>query len=239
MTDGCDLPPGSAGYPPGAPRATRASASGSNGTRPATTGDVTVTTAFAPRRDAETTRPPVSALRYETPSALYAELPQVAQLTQHRPRPDEESLAYLDRLRASDTPEEALTFAAFAALPKMAIWWGYECVRTGGCALGQEERALMDLVAAWTVRSDAETRFRTMREGLYAPMRTPPVFLALAVGWSGGPIAPNDPAPVPAWRTPRAVNTAVLSCLAQAGLSERQTRLARFTEQAVALFRTA
>lgn len=185
----------------------------------------------------EKTQPPLSALRYEAPFALYAAMPQVAQLSQHRPREDENGLDFLLRLRASTTPEEAVTFTAFAALPKMAIWWGYECLRLAGDELTPADRAMMELVANWTTYPDDENRYRAAKAALYAPVRSPAMFLGLAVAWSGGSIAPNDPAPVPTHRTPRAINSAVLSCLARCDLRLRPIRLARFIEQAGTLFR--
>lgn len=184
------------------------------------------------------TLPPASALRFDDPSELYAGMPKILKMTQHRPRPGERSEDYIRRLMDSRTPEEALTYIAFAALPKMAIWWAYECLRQSGDELTATERGMMDLVAAWTNNPDDDSRFRTMRNALYAPQVTPSVYLGLAVGWSGGPIAPNDPAPVPPHRAPRAVNSAVLSCLAKADLAQRGARLQRFVEQAASLFRT-
>lgn len=182
------------------------------------------------------TQPPVAALRYETPTELYDSMPQVAQLTLNRPREEESALEYLLRLRASTTPEEAVTFTAFAAMPKMGVWWGYECLRLSGDELSAEDRQMVELVANWTQYPDNENRYRAMRMALYAPVRTPAIYLGLAVGWSGGPIAPNDPAGVPAHRTPRALNTAVLSCLARADIQRRPIRLARFIDQAATLF---
>lgn len=186
--------------------------------------------------EGEKTRPPVSALRFATPFELYAELPQIRDLTQHRPRETEEGLAYLARLRSSTTPEEAVTFTAFAARPKMAVWWAYECLRSMPEELSREDRELMERVALWTGNPEHQNRYEVMRMALFAPRRTPAVFLGLAVGWSGGQIAPNDPAPVPPFRTPRAINTAVLSCLARADLSRRSIRLARFIDLAQTLF---
>ncbi|KIN75119.1 hypothetical protein Z945_3018 [Sulfitobacter noctilucae] len=182
------------------------------------------------------TQPPVSALRYDSPADLYANLPQVAQLTLHRPREEETPLGYLHRLRASTTPEEAVTFTAFAAMPKMGVWWGYECLRLSGYELSGPDRELIELVANWTQYSDNENRYRTMKAALFAPVRTPAVYLGLAVGWSGGQIAPNDPAGVPPHRAPRALNTAVLSCLARSDIQSRSIRLARFIDQATVLY---
>lgn len=183
------------------------------------------------------TRPPLSVLRYELPGELYAAVPQVGNLTQHRPREGEETLNYILRLRGSTTPEEAVTFMAFALVPEQAVWWAYECLRLLGNDLSAADRDLMSLVATWTTHPDAENRYRAMRAALYAPVLTPQVFLALAVGWSGGPIAPNDPAPVPLHRAPRAINSAILSCLAKVDLSHRSIWLARFIDQSPAVFR--
>lgn len=182
------------------------------------------------------TQPPQTLLRFETPSLLYANMPHLPQMTQQRPLETESGLDFLRRLRGSTTPEEAITFAAFAVLPKMAIWWGYECLRDVAHVLSAEDRALMELVAIWTAYPDNENRYRTMKAALYAPVRTPAVYLGLAVGWSSGQIAPNDPSLVPAHRAPRAINTAVLSSLARVDLSQRPVRLARFINQAMLLF---
>ncbi|OCX66476.1 hypothetical protein BFP70_04385 [Thioclava sp. SK-1] len=191
----------------------------------------------AAQSEPDKTQPPVSALRYETPFELYKAMPHVARVTQHRPRETEDCLAYLMRLRASTTPEEAVTFTAYAALPKMAIWWGYECLRLAGDDMTAADRHLMELVATWTTYSDTENRYRAMQAALYAPVSSPATHLALAVGWSGGGIAPNDPQPVPSHRAPRAINSAVLSCLANTDLQGRSVRLARFIDTAASLFR--
>jgi len=184
------------------------------------------------------TRPPVSALRYETPHELFTAIPQIRSLTQHRPRNAEEtSEEFVERLRSSSTPEEAVTFTAFAAQPKMAIWWAYECLRTMPTELSQQDRALMEMIAHWTTNPVDANRYRAMREALYAPKKTPAVFLGLAVGWSGGPIAPNDPATVPVFRAPRAINSAVLSCLAHVSLDQRPIHLARHIDLGASLFR--
>ncbi len=164
-------------------------------------------------------------------------MPQVAQLCQNSPRDGEAGLDFLLRLRASTTPEDAVTYAAFMALPKMAIWWAYECLRLAGDDLSPADRALMEHIAVWTTYPDDANRFRTAQAALYAPVRSPAVFLGLAVAWSGGQIAPNDPALVPLHRAPRAINSAVLSCLSQSELAQRPIRLARFIDLGATLFR--
>lgn len=185
----------------------------------------------------EKTRPPMGALRYETPVDLYAAIPQVAELTQHRPREGEDALEFLARLRSSTTPEEAVTYTAFAALPQMAVWWGHECLRTMPDLLDARDREMMEMIAGWTARPTTDMRHQIMRVALWAPARSPAVMLGLAVGWSGGSIAPNDPAPVPIFRAPRSINSAILSCLAKVDLARRPIHLARIINMAESLYR--
>lgn len=191
----------------------------------------------APEPDSEKTQPPSAGLRFQSPSQLYSTMPALPQMTQHRPSEDETGLAFLYRLRGSTTPEEAVTFSAFAALPKMAVWWGYECLRQSVETFSPQDRAVMEMIAVWTSHPDDANRFRIMQMALFAPVRSPAVYMGLAVGWSGGGIAPNDPTPVPAHRTPRAINTAILSSLARMDLNKRSVWLARFIDMAVPLFR--
>ncbi len=185
----------------------------------------------------EKTRPPISRLRFDQPVDLFAAMPQVGELMQKRPREAEDGLAFLGRLRSSTTPEEAVTFTAFAALPQMAIWWGHECLRSMPDHLDRNDRAMMELIAAWIARPSIDLRHRVMRDALWATGRSPTVYLGLAVGWSGGSIAPNDPATVPPYRAPKALNTSVLSCLAKADLNRRPIFLAQFIDMAESLFR--
>lgn len=180
--------------------------------------------------------PPATTLRYQSPETLFDELPQIRVFMRSRPKEGEGPRDFLERLRASPTPEEALTFIAFAVRPKMAVWWGYECLRQRPEALNAEDRQLMEQVAIWTSDPTDENRWRVMRTALYAPQRTPPVFLGLAAGWSGGGIAPNDPIAVPAWRTPKAVAKAVLTALAGVDLEERGPLLSRYVAAADTLF---
>lgn len=188
-------------------------------------------------QQSEKTRPPAASLRYDTLADLYAAIPQVAELTSDRPRPNEDAQDVLFRLRRSNTPEEAITFTAFAFVPKLSIWWGYECLRSIPEVLTQLDREMMDGIATWIGQPSTENRHRVMKQALWSPDRCPGVHLGLAVGWSGGSIAPNDPAQVPLHRCPRAINTAVLSVLAQANISRRTIYLTRFMDVAQSLFK--
>jgi len=176
------------------------------------------------------TVPPIAVLRYPTPTELYAGIPQVGQLISPIPHDDETMAAFFVRLRSSTTPEDAVALVAFAVRPKMAIWWGYECVRSLSDELPEGDADIMRAVAGWMNHSSPENRWLAMQMGLFAPSPTPAVHLALAVGWSGGPVAPNDRARVPVWRCPNAVIAAVQKCLYVAGAQRRSVTLASFLD---------
>lgn len=187
--------------------------------------------------ETDTTVPPTSALLFASPAELFSATPRLREVTQHKPQDDETFAQFAARLQESSTPEELVTMTAFAVHPKMAIWWGYECLRMMADRLSDEDRELLKIVADWTSYPDAENRYRAMKIALWAPNRTPAVYLALAVGWSGGRFAPNEPAKMPPDRAPRAVSAAVLSCLAQSDLNQRAMYLARFADLAETLYR--
>ena len=194
--------------------------------------------------EAEKTRPPsqmsttISVLRYARPHELYAAIPQIRSLTQLRPREEESNAEFLARLQASPTPEEVVTFAAFAALPRVAVWWGYECLRNLRADFTPHDRELLDQVAQWSSSGDMALRYAIMKTALFAERRTAAVMLGLAAGWAGSQVAPNDPAPVPPYRTPRAVNAAVLSALALCQLANRPHHLQRLVRMAEQLIRS-
>lgn len=194
-------------------------------------------TALVRAEEAGSTQPPLGALRFDMPLDLYAAMPQLAELTQKRPIAEEDALDYLWRLRSSTTPEEAVTYTAFAALPQMSIWWAHECLRLMPETLDQADLETMEQVGRWVSAPGKDIRHEIMRRALWAPKRSPAVMLALAVGWSGGSIAPNDPASVPIYRAPKSINSAVLSSLAQAQLSRRSVLLAKIIDMAESLFR--
>ncbi len=181
--------------------------------------------------------PPPRYLRPGSAAQLYVAMPHLGQLTIARPRAAEPALNYFCRLRVSATPEDALTFAAFAPLPQMAIWWGHESLRLLPGALSSEDSKLLEQIGRWVGAPNARLRHWIMRRALWAETRTPTVVLGLAAGWSGGALAPNDPEGVAQHRCPAAINTAVLGTLAMAPSTQRAELRAHILDLAECLFR--
>lgn len=183
------------------------------------------------------TVPPLRALRFDRPADLYRDVREIAQFMQQRPFEEEDALHYFERLRDSSTPEEAITYTAFATEPAVAISWTIEAIRVVGPDLSEDDSVLMELIERWFHDPRAKNRWKVMQVALFAPHRSATVNLGLAVGWSGGALAPNDPVTVPAWRSAKAANAAILRALGEVDQAHRSENLARVLDLAAGLFR--
>lgn len=187
--------------------------------------------------NSEQTLPPARAIRFDRVTDLYAEMPEIAKFIQTPPEAEEGYRGFLERLRASATPEEAVTFTAFALQPKAGIKWGMECVASLIPDMGPEDTGLMTLISDWLDDPSSENRWKTLEPALFAPRRSPAVYLGLGVGWSGGPLAPNDLVTVPGWRAPRAIGSAVMRAVGQMRTEHRGESLDFVLDRAAGLFR--
>jgi len=155
-----------------------------------------------------------------------------------RARPQGEApLEFLERLAASATPEEAITFAAYLLPRRKAVWWGHECVVSLDHLLGEDDRRMLHLAEIWVAEPEEDNRRRALDEALACAHKSPGVWIALAAGWSGGSMADaGSPAvPPPAFLTPRAVNAGILGALARVDNSFRSKTLSTFVGMGASL----
>jgi hypothetical protein len=171
---------------------------------------------------------------------LFEQVPQIAEDMQARPR-DETSPAFLKALLRGETPEEAVTFAAYALVPRYAVWWAHECLQAMSDHLTDEDRAMLGLCATWAADPDEPNRYAALDAGLGAEETGPGAWIAIAAGWSSGSMAPPDSLDVPVqpFMCARAVNGGVLSGLARVPLDQRRRKLAHFISMAEVLARSA
>lgn len=181
--------------------------------------------------DGDRTVPPSSNLRTLLVADLFAMVPELKEDIQLQPRPDETVSFLLARLRSSTTPEEAVTFAAYALQPRIAVWWAHECLAAMRDHLTPLDLKLMEMIRVWANEPSEEHRTAIHEAALLAPSKTPGVWLGLATAASeGGPLKGETER-----TTPRSVNAGVLSCLARGGLTKRSVNLARFITMAQTL----
>lgn len=174
--------------------------------------------------DGDRTVPPSSNLRTIIAPDLYAMMPELKEDIQLQPRANETVSFLLARLRSSTTPEEAVTLAAYAFQPRIAVWWAHECIATMREHLTPVDHQLLDMISTWAHDPSDSNRQAIYDIALQAPSKTPGVWLGLATGASGG----GSRGERIDLSTPRAANAGVLSCLARGGLQQRSINLARF-----------
>lgn len=194
-------------------------------------------TAYMDDLNSEQTLPPARAIRFDRVADLFSELPQIGDFMDQRPEEDEGYRGFLERLRASKTPEDAVTFTAYAIEPNAAIQWALDSVLAIQPELTPDDTLLVNWIAEWLEEPSTEARWKTLQMAMFATRRTPAVYLGLAVGWSGGPLAPNDLVTVPAWRAPRAIGSAVLRAIGQVHSDHREASMDHVLDRAAGLFR--
>jgi hypothetical protein len=187
--------------------------------------------------NSEPTLPPIRAIRFDTLDRLFDELPELNDFITDRPDSGEGYRAFLQRLRASATPEDAITFTAFALTPKAGVKWALDCILRLQPEQPWSDTQLMNWITAWLEDPQPDARWKTLELSLFTTPRSPMVQVGLAVGWSGGPLAPNDFVEMPAWRTPRVLSSAVLKALGQLPTDQRDAGTDYILDKAVGLFR--
>ena len=140
---------------------------------------------------------------------------------------DEPPLTFLERLRRSGTPEDAVSLLAYALGRREAVWWAAQGVRLLGRIASGQTDAPLAAAEAWVRDPDDLRRREALRLGMTGNSRLATSWVALAAGWSGGNIGPSAHAIVPATpeMTPKAVRTAILVALATVNARDRFARL--------------
>ena len=176
-------------------------------------------------------------LRTSTTTHIYSAIPTLAKQTIGRPSNGETPLDFFNRLRRSETPEDAVTLAAYVPKPQPAIWWAHETLRLLPALLCDNDARLLEHIGRWVQSPNTQSRHWIMRRALFANRQTPTVHLGLAVGWSGGSVAPNDRTGAPRHRCPSAINTAVHATMAKTRTADRPLLRNHILDLAEPLFR--
>ncbi|MCW1920794.1 hypothetical protein NX862_18705 [Rhodobacter sp. KR11] len=180
----------------------------------------------------------LSPLRFALAADLLQALPELAAALSARPLPAESAADFLARLATSPIPEEALTFAAQALTPRLAVWWGHECLLARPEVVTTEDRSLLALAARWVSAQDEASRNGALLRALQSP-RGPGAWVALGAGWAAPEVAAPVTAPVTGHMTGhmtgQAVATGVLLALARIPQEDRRRNLAQCVVMAQSL----
>lgn len=191
--------------------------------------------------NAPITTEPAPGLRMQEASHLLQNLPDIQKFVSQKPDDGQHCLDFLRRLRLGSVPEEAISFMAFALLPRPAIWWGHECLKAAPDLLTEQDTAMLDLAANWVAEQDEDSRYAVMNAAQAASDRGPGVWLALAAGWSGGSMSRPELPAVPA--TPslmgQMLNIGINSALARVPQDKRRRMLDHYVSMAEVLAKSA
>jgi len=177
---------------------------------------------------------PPASLRQLMATAVFDDIPELAEDMETRPTRTETGPQFAQRLLQCPAPEEAVTFLAQLFTRRVAVWWGHECLRVIGTPLDPADTRMMALVADWVAAPNETNRQQVIDAVAASDRRSPGVWLAMATGWTGGSLAPpeSSPVPVPRFLTGRGVNAAVLSALARVPRKDRHKTLETFVAMA-------
>lgn len=187
------------------------------------------------------TTEPAAGLRLQVASELFEAIPPMGSLLNGRPLAAQHCLDFLTVLLAGKTPEEGLTFMAFALPARHGVWWGHECLKAMPELLTDQDRRMMQLITAWVAEQDDDTRYAALEAGLRADVHGPGVWLALAAGWSGGSISGKGlpPVPPPVGATGQALNAGITSALARVPQDRRRRMIDHYASMAQVLAKSA
>lgn len=184
---------------------------------------------------------PAAGLRMQAADALMASQPDLASMVKMKPLQGEHCLDFLRRLRLGPTPEEATGFAGFALLPRQAIWWGHECLKSLAEVLTPLDLEHIALAAAWVGAPDEDHRYACLGAAQNAAEIGSGAWLCYAVGWSSGSMSGRDlpPVPAPASAMGKAMNLALMGALARVPRDHRRRRLEHFIAIAEVMAKSA
>jgi hypothetical protein len=135
-----------------------------------------------------------SRIRFAQASDVYDAFPG---LDLYAPRPSGPA-APLDHARTllgSPRPSTALAYLAHLLPRREAVWWGCQCV---SAVLGPEAKGEgLRLTLQWVRDPDETLRREALSYAQAGDLKSPTVWLARAVGYSGGSIAAPDQPPTP------------------------------------------
>lgn len=176
------------------------------------------------------------ALRHRVAADLLSDFPKLGEDIEGRPSAAAQTtLAFIDELVASETPEDALAVCAYALPPRHAVWWGHECMMKIKDLVTEADLEFLKLASDWVADPSEERRAAAVEAAYPGETHpTPGQWIALGAGWTGGsmnPAAMPEVPPAPDLM-PTAVNVGVMTALAAVDIAHREATIASFVKMA-------
>ena len=134
--------------------------------------------------------------------------------------PADDRLSSLDFLRDLVKRQQwqpAISFCAYLLPRRAAVAWACRSLRGMISAPTAEEQRLLEFVEAWVADPEEHHRRKVLAAGTVGDPRSPATWAALAAGWSGGSIVPEELGHVPAKpeQTAKAVRVSLFIALSR------------------------
>jgi len=171
-------------------------------------------------------------LRFATARDVFDAFPAAQENIKTAPS-DLPPIAYLRELAKGGTPDEALAFCAYVLPRREAVWWASQCVRALLGEPTEADETALSAAEEWVREPGEANRRRVLAAGLAANRRIASTWVALAAGWSGGPMLAGDfggPA-APPQLTAQSAFTAIE--IALGGRKDRAQEISRCVERGV------
>ena len=171
-------------------------------------------------------------LRFSAARGVFEAFPTAAVDIAAKPT-DQPPIAYLRELAKGPTPDDAIAFCAYLLTRREAVLWASQCVRALLGKPAEPDEAALAAAEAWVREPEEPKRRQALEFGLAADQGAASTWVALAAGWSGGPmiISEYGGPPAPPQLTAQAALTAIR--LALVGTADRVGEIARCVERGV------
>jgi hypothetical protein len=173
-------------------------------------------------------------IRFLTARDVYENFPTLASDVVAQPM-DVPPMEFLRLLGESDTPEDAITFFAYLAPKRDAVFWSCRCIQRMAVPLQAPEA--IEAAMRWVENPEEDVRRATLAIAEASPSEAAETWVAYGAGWAGGNIAPAGAPPVPAspHLTPKSCRAAVLIAVAHVPPRGRREQIGLCLEEAVAV----
>jgi hypothetical protein len=146
---------------------------------------------------------------------------------------DQSPVAYLRGLASGPTPDDAIAFCAYLLPRREAVWWAGQCVRALIGEPTENDETALTAAEEWVREPEEHQRRHVLEIGLAADQGAASTWVALAAGWSGGPMIVGDHGgpPAPPQLTAQSAATAIKLALGRR--QDRGAEIARCVERGV------
>jgi hypothetical protein len=175
----------------------------------------------------------MSVLRFSAARDVFEAFPTAHEDIATEPN-DQLPLVFLRELVKGPTPDDALPFCAYLLPRREAVWWASQSVRALIDKPTKYDEAALKAAEDWVREPEEPNRRRALQIGTIANQRAASTWVALAAGWSGGPMIVSEDRggpPAPPQLTARAAFTAIR--IALGGKQDRVSCIAQCVERGV------